>query len=77
SKRPPMERSYTPGSSTIAPSSIVQFPSKRRRIASSNKGNTGEGDTWTRWPVPASDLYVPEFSLEDEVRILAEHFLQN
>ncbi|EKM57226.1 uncharacterized protein PHACADRAFT_59839, partial [Phanerochaete carnosa HHB-10118-sp] len=33
-------------------------------------------DTWTRWPLLAGDVYVTEWSLEDEVRSIATQALQ-
>lgn len=33
-------------------------------------------DNWTRWPLLAGDVYVPEWSLEDEVRLLATQALK-
>lgn len=30
-----------------------------------------KNDTWTRWPLLAGDVHVPEWSLEDEVKLLA------
>lgn len=33
-------------------------------------------DNWTRWPLLAGDVHVPEWSLEDEVRLLATQCLK-
>lgn len=33
-------------------------------------------DTWTRWPLLAGDVHVPEWSLQDEVRLLATQALR-
>ncbi|KAJ3518747.1 hypothetical protein NM688_g9396 [Phlebia brevispora] len=33
-------------------------------------------DYWTRWPLLAGDVHVPEWSLEDEVKLLALNALQ-
>lgn len=33
-------------------------------------------DTWTRWPLLAGDVHVPEWGLEDEIKLLAEHSLK-
>lgn len=27
-------------------------------------------DTWTRWPLPAGDVHIPQWGFEDEIRIL-------
>ena len=32
-------------------------------------------DTWTRWPLLAGDVHVPEWGLLDEVKHVAEHVL--
>ncbi|PSR97587.1 hypothetical protein PHLCEN_2v4294 [Hermanssonia centrifuga] len=34
-------------------------------------------DTWTRWPLLAGDVHVPEWNLEDEVKLLAVKTLQH
>ncbi|KAI0089671.1 hypothetical protein BDY19DRAFT_993242 [Irpex rosettiformis] len=34
-----------------------------------------ERDTWTRWPLLAGDVNVPEWSLEDEVKLIATQYL--
>ena len=34
-------------------------------------------DSWTRWPLLAGDVYVPEWSLEDEVRSIALRCLKS
>ncbi|TFY66816.1 hypothetical protein EVG20_g4270 [Dentipellis fragilis] len=34
-------------------------------------------DTWTRWPLMAGDVHVPEWSFEDEVRLIAQQTLDS
>ncbi|KAA1474382.1 hypothetical protein DENSPDRAFT_882756 [Dentipellis sp. KUC8613] len=34
-------------------------------------------DTWTRWPLMADDVHVPEWSFEDEVRLIAQQTLDS
>ncbi|OBZ76628.1 hypothetical protein A0H81_03268 [Grifola frondosa] len=34
-------------------------------------------DTWTRWPLLAGDVHVPEWGLEDEVKFLAVQAIQS
>ncbi|EPQ51924.1 hypothetical protein GLOTRDRAFT_123042 [Gloeophyllum trabeum ATCC 11539] len=53
------------GTSTV-PSSPSPAPGPKRR----------KRDTWTRWPLLAEDVPVPEWTLEDEVRSLAVNALQ-
>lgn len=36
----------------------------------------GPRDTWTRWPLLAGDVHVPEWSLQDEVKLLALQHLK-
>ena len=33
-------------------------------------------DHWTRWPLMAGDVHVPEWTLEDEVKVLAVHHIR-
>lgn len=33
-------------------------------------------DTWTRWPLLAGDVHAPEWTFEDEVRLLAERSMR-
>ncbi|KAI0729916.1 hypothetical protein C8Q72DRAFT_794189 [Fomitopsis betulina] len=46
---------------------------KRKRKAAPKKVR----DHWTRWPLMPSDVHVPEWSLEDEVRVLAVHHVKS
>lgn len=50
--------------STAGPKTNRKWPRKNAR------------DTWTRWPLLAGDVHVPEWSLEDEVRLLAGQCLK-
>ncbi|KAI0074945.1 hypothetical protein K474DRAFT_1600673 [Panus rudis PR-1116 ss-1] len=34
-------------------------------------------DTWTRWPLLANDVHIPEFSFEEEMRLLAVQALEH
>jgi hypothetical protein len=60
-----------PSSSVEPPSTIVGRKRKRNSTTPSRRR-----DTWTRWPLLASDVYIPEWSLEDEIRILAADALK-
>ncbi|TDL19509.1 hypothetical protein BD410DRAFT_437600 [Rickenella mellea] len=33
-------------------------------------------DTWTRWPLLANDVHVPEFGLDEEIRLIASQTLR-
>ncbi|KDQ56905.1 hypothetical protein JAAARDRAFT_59122 [Jaapia argillacea MUCL 33604] len=38
---------------------------------SSSRSKDRDRDTWTRWPLLAGDVHIPEWGLEDEVKLLA------
>ena len=40
-----------------------------------NKRKAKQRDTWTRWPLLAGDVHVPEWGLSDEVKNIAERVL--
>ncbi|KAI1786908.1 hypothetical protein LXA43DRAFT_747453 [Ganoderma leucocontextum] len=40
-----------------------------------NKRKAKQRDTWTRWPLLAGDVHVPEWGLADEVKNIAERVL--
>ncbi|KAF8241020.1 hypothetical protein L208DRAFT_1373997 [Tricholoma matsutake] len=46
---------------------------KRKRTSPSRPRRR---DTWTRWPLLANDVYIPEWSLQDEIGILAANALK-
>ncbi|TBU63550.1 hypothetical protein BD310DRAFT_808559 [Dichomitus squalens] len=46
-----------------------------RHVTTSDKLKGKERDTWTRWPLLAGDVHVPEWGLLDEVKHIAEHVL--
>ncbi|KAF8639130.1 hypothetical protein AX17_001620 [Amanita inopinata Kibby_2008] len=56
--------SITPKSSSIVPASS-EPPSNTA------KGTKRKRDSWTRWPLLASDLHVPTWDLEDEIATIA------
>lgn len=47
----------------------------RRDAKRKARNSKAPRDTWTRWPLLAGDVYVPEWSLEDEVRSIAAQAL--
>ena len=47
-------------------------PGKRKLKITSTKAR----DHWTRWPLMAGDLHVPEWTLEDEIKVLAVHHVR-
>ena len=67
---PPTEsvRDFSSAAGSSRPSSPVhpRTPSKGK-----------QRDTWTRWPLLAGDVHVPEWSLADEVRHITEHALES
>ncbi|OCH94568.1 hypothetical protein OBBRIDRAFT_99347 [Obba rivulosa] len=54
-----------------ASSMFVRTP-KRQRANAKRKRR----DTWTRWPLMAGDVHVPEWGLEDEIKHLALRLLK-
>ncbi|GBE83452.1 hypothetical protein SCP_0505010 [Sparassis crispa] len=57
-------------------------PRKRKRTGGGETGAKTKAkkgrvrDTWTRWPLLAGDVHVPEWGLEDEVKLLALQVLK-
>lgn len=58
-----------------AMSASVTHGRKRKRAGDASskrrKGKAKARDTWTRWPLLAGDVHVPEWGLEDEVKLFA------
>ncbi|KAF4603194.1 hypothetical protein EYR38_003604 [Pleurotus pulmonarius] len=50
-----------------------------RDARSSGSQTTGKkkSDTWTRWPLLAGDVLVPEWGFEDEIKLFALHVLRS
>ncbi|KAI0356891.1 hypothetical protein OH77DRAFT_1400196 [Trametes cingulata] len=59
--------------SEVASSVPSRVSSQARRKLTSGKGK--QRDTWTRWPLLAGDVHVPEWGLHDEVRHIARQVL--
>ncbi|RPD76097.1 hypothetical protein L226DRAFT_545227 [Lentinus tigrinus ALCF2SS1-7] len=66
---PPLTESIRDLSSAIG-SSPPSSP-----VANRTPGKGKLRDTWTRWPLLAGDVHVPEFGLADEVRHITEYAL--
>jgi hypothetical protein len=51
---------------------------RKRKLRGGGLGTTSgkSRDTWTRWPLLADDVHVPEWGLEDEIKLLALHSLR-
>lgn len=47
-----------------------------RSSASQSQGKK-KSDTWTRWPLLAGDVLVPEWGFEDEIKLFALHVLRS
>ncbi|KAL1680667.1 hypothetical protein EV122DRAFT_288694 [Schizophyllum commune] len=61
-----------PSSASLAfPSS----PPSRSRSRSSAAKRRAPRESWTRWPLPQGDIYVPEWTWEDEVAAIASQLL--
>ncbi|CCM03057.1 uncharacterized protein FIBRA_05177 [Fibroporia radiculosa] len=53
--------------------SVSALPETRKRTRT---GKSRARDTWTRWPLLAGDVHVPEWGLEDEVELMASRALK-
>lgn len=62
----------TGSSNKAPPSKRKRPPAKRKPKLASKKAR----DHWTRWPLMAGDVHVPEWTLEDEVKVLAVHHIR-
>lgn len=66
--------------STAVQQPLESVASTSLRSRSKSKGKTRAPatvrDTWTKWPLVPSEVYVPEWSFDEEVRVLATEALQ-
>jgi hypothetical protein len=66
--------------STNSSGSEVEWADKGARASRKRKrGDAPQGrvrDKWTRWPLLASDVHVPEWGIEDEIKVLATHIMK-
>jgi hypothetical protein len=62
-----------PSSSAEPPSNLSN---RKRKLSSTPPSRPRRRDAWTRWPLLANDVYVPEWNLEDEIGILAANALK-
>ena len=69
---PPQTESSSRDLPSEQSSARSQLSSQTRKRKS---GKTKQRDTWTRWPLLAGDVHVPEWGLMDEVKLIAEHVL--
>ncbi|KAI0325370.1 hypothetical protein GY45DRAFT_1260979 [Cubamyces sp. BRFM 1775] len=59
-------------------SSVTRSPARSRVSESPERHRSGKAkqrDTWTRWPLLAGDVHVPEWGLHEEVRLVAKQVL--
>jgi hypothetical protein len=62
---------------TRDPTPVVSLPSnKRKRRGGGDEGSNKRKDNWTRWPLLSGDVHVPEWSLEDEIKLLVSQGLK-
>ena len=63
-----------------SPSLMLETPSnlssRKRKRGSRSPSRPRRRDAWTRWPLLAHDVYVPEWNLEDEIGLLAANALK-
>ncbi|KAI0372524.1 hypothetical protein BV20DRAFT_76381 [Pilatotrama ljubarskyi] len=72
------EPPLTESASRDVPSEITSSTGSRLSNQARKKYASGKGkqrDTWTRWPLLAGDVHVPEWGLHDEVRHVARQAL--
>ncbi|KAI5833423.1 hypothetical protein K523DRAFT_369887 [Schizophyllum commune Tattone D] len=58
-----------------APLAFPSSPPSRSRSRSSAAKRRAPRESWTRWPLPQGDNYVPEWTWEDEVAAVASQLL--
>ncbi|KAL1709466.1 hypothetical protein EV121DRAFT_286533 [Schizophyllum commune] len=58
-----------------APLAFPSSPPSRSRSRSSAAKRRTPRESWTRWPLPQGDIYVPEWTWEDEVAAIASQLL--
>ncbi|KAL1728353.1 hypothetical protein EV714DRAFT_285841 [Schizophyllum commune] len=58
-----------------APLAFPSSPPSRSRSRSSAAKRRAPRESWTRWPLPQGDIYVPEWTWEDEVAAIASQLL--
>ncbi|KAI0340448.1 hypothetical protein BDW22DRAFT_426067 [Trametopsis cervina] len=71
----------TPDTGLSDPANDSHFDAPKPRSTAKNAAKKPRSkvarDTWTRWPLLAGDVHVPEWSLEDEVKLLAVRCLKS
>jgi hypothetical protein len=55
---------------------ISRKSQQRPRQKPTKRDSKKSRDTWTRWPLLSGDVHVPEWSLQDEVALLATQYLR-
>lgn len=69
-----------PVPSTVASRDITPSALSTKSRTSLKRSSSGkvvkEKDNWTRWPLLVEDIHAPEFSFQDEVKMLALHTLK-
>lgn len=68
----PLDHTSAAASSPARSRSRVSESPERHR-----SGKAKQRDTWTRWPLLAGDVHVPEWGLHEEVRLVAKHVLSS
>ncbi|KAI0634277.1 hypothetical protein C8Q77DRAFT_1056119 [Trametes polyzona] len=75
-EEPPATESVSHELTSNVDSSVRSGLSSARPRRTRRSGKAKQRDTWTRWPLLAGDVLVPEWGLYDEVRQAAEEALE-
>src|ERR1700722_15839860 len=71
---PPLSSEFDPDPDHVAGFGM-NTRGKSKRTAKERSRTTRVQDTW-RWPLLAADVYVPEWGLEDEIKVIATDILK-
>ncbi|KAI0922697.1 hypothetical protein AcV5_009599 [Taiwanofungus camphoratus] len=61
----------------VSPTNVRRTLKRRASASGSPSKKERVRDTWTRWPLMTGDVHVPEWSLEDEVKLIALQTLKS
>ena len=81
---PPPTSDFDVTAFSSQPPTPPRIPNKRTNVSQSKSGSkskrklpsTKDSDLWTRWPLLSGDVHVPEWALDDEVRLIASRILK-
>ncbi|KAI0317978.1 hypothetical protein OF83DRAFT_75309 [Amylostereum chailletii] len=65
----------SPTSPSVAPTEATSISKGKGRASTTNNESPKTRDTWTRWPLLAEEVHVPEWDFQEEIRLLAHQSL--